>query len=502
MLPRVLALFRSRLAAHLGGEGLPVGALCAHGTLTSGACLILRDGLAPFGYALLALTLAAGLLCISLLGEFGGLLRDDPAAEWSRSLPATELERRLGHSSAVLAMVGLLSAGSALPAALLAPPSLDTGARVVLVAAVFAQALVLSCGLLAMQSALGERAEGLLVGLQSLLVALAAAGGLGALRLGSWLRTLALGEVDWPAWLDAAPPAWFAATVGSAPDAAGLPSAWGVVALAVGAAALLCAVPPAPAARGRRSATLAARLLELPRRFAARWWVHRRERGTFELVFAALPLERDFVLRTYPMIGIPLAFLLVGARAQSGAEREGILTLLLFTPAAYLPVLLAQLPATASPRARWLVDCAPIAPAAIRGGALKALAVRFLIPLHGLLAAVAVLLGEGALAGRLAPAGAVVSVLAVRLLYPRIVSAPPLSTAVEELEVNHDWMGLVMTLVVVLVGVSFLAGALVTSLPRAAAFTAGLIAVELALDRRGHSWSSSPAGEASGPKRG
>ncbi len=36
------------------------------------------------------------------------------------------------------------------------------------------------------------------------------------------------------------------------------------------------------------------------------------ERGTFDLVWDALPLEREFVLRTYPMFGIPLAFLVAG----------------------------------------------------------------------------------------------------------------------------------------------------------------------------------------------
>ena len=484
MVLRVLAILRARLAAHLGREWLPIPALCTHGTLTAVACLIVRDGLEPFAYALFALTLAAGLACLSLLGEFGGLLRDDPAAEWSRSLPATELERRVAHALAALSMVAALTLGSALPAALLAPPSLDAAARASLVLAIFAQALFLASALLTTQSALGERAEGLLIGLQSLLVALAVAGGLAALRVGPWLRTLARGETTWPPWLDAAPPAWFAATLGAPPAAAGLPPTMLVVALTLGAGVLLCAVPPARAPRGRPTATLAARLLKPLRLVAARLWVDRRERGVFELVFAALPLERDFVLRTYPMIGIPLAFLLVGARAGSGDEREGLLVLLLFTPAAYLPVLLAQLPVSASPRARWLVDCAPVSPAAVRGGALKALAVRFLIPLYAVLAAVAVALGEGELALRFAPAGAVVSLLVLRVLYPRVVLAPPLSTATEELEVDHDWMGLLLTLAMILVGVSFLARALVTSALHATAFTAGLVAIELVLNRR------------------
>ncbi|MDP6538950.1 MAG: hypothetical protein QF903_06725 [Planctomycetota bacterium] len=484
MLPRILALFQSRLRAHLGGGGPPLGALVAHGALTAGACLILRDQLSPYAYALLTLTLAAGLLCTSLLGEFGSLLRDDPAGEWARSLPATELEQRLARSLAVLVMVALLTAGCVLPALLFSPPSLDLAARASLAAAMLAQALLLSAGLLALQSALGERAEGALVAVQSALVALAAAGTMAALRLGAWLRTLELEGTPWPRWLDAAPPAWFAGWVGVAPDAADLPPTHLVGALAALAVALLCALPAAPAPRGRPTATLAARLLEPLRRAAARFWVRSSERGAFDLVFAGLPLERDFVLRTYPMIGIPLAFLLIGARAESGAEREGLLTLLLFTPAAYLPVLLAQLPATATPRARWLLDCAPIGRAALRGGALKAVAVRFLVPLHALLAALAVALGEGTLAARLAPAGALVSLLALRLLYPRIVSAPPLSTAAEDLAVNHDWMGLVLTLVVVLVLVSVAATALVTTFPRALAFTAALIALEMALDRR------------------
>jgi hypothetical protein len=246
---------------------------------------------------------------------------------------------------------------------------------------------------------------------------------------------------------------------------------------------VLLLAPPAPPPAGRRTTTLLARLLRPARALAERAWIARRERGVFALVYDALPLERDFVLRTYPMIGIPLAFLLAGAGMGGGDERRGLLALLLFTPAIYLPVLLAHVPATASPGARWILDTAPVPAAAVRNAAVKALALRFLLPLYALLAAIAASLGEGALAARLLPAALLSSLLALRVLYPRIVLDPPLSTAPDEIAARHDWMSLLLTLTVVLVGLAIFAERALTTPGRAALLAAALALVELSLDR-------------------
>ena len=56
MLHRLQALYRARLRAQLGGGVLPAAPLLAHGSLAAVLCLLVRDALDPFGFALFALT--------------------------------------------------------------------------------------------------------------------------------------------------------------------------------------------------------------------------------------------------------------------------------------------------------------------------------------------------------------------------------------------------------------------------------------------------------------
>ena len=86
MTRRILALFRARLAAQLGGEVVPAAAALSQGALVGALCLLVRDELGLFGYALLALAASGGLVAIALLGEFGALLREDPARDWAETL--------------------------------------------------------------------------------------------------------------------------------------------------------------------------------------------------------------------------------------------------------------------------------------------------------------------------------------------------------------------------------------------------------------------------------
>jgi hypothetical protein len=211
--------------------------------------------------------------------------------------------------------------------------------------------------------------------------------------------------------------------------------------------------------------------------------VRASERASFDLVFDALPLEREFVLRTYPMIGIPLAFLVAGARGETGAGRDGLLAVLLFTPPTYLPILLAHVPATASPRARWLLETAPLPDSSIANGALKAVAVRFLLPLHAFLFALAWSQVGFGFALRLALPGALLSLIVVRRLYPMCVSDLPLSVAANEIESKMDWTGILLTLAVALTIVAVLAFKYITSVPIGIGVCAVLLAIELALDR-------------------
>jgi len=485
VLERIRAIASARLRAHLGGELIPAAALLAQGSLVGTLALMVRSELASWGFALFTLSFGAGLVSMTLLGEFGSLLRRDPAAAWSEALPATPFERRAAHALAVLVLLIALSVGALLPAVLLAPAEATLLQRALLLGASAAQALALGSLLLAVQALFGERVEGLLVLLQTLLVVAAVTGLLYAPALVPTVAALESGELSAAGGLALFPPTWYASLVADAPSSVdGVGAAWLLAATAV-ALVVLLVLPPAREGRGRRTRTLLARALAPLRALASRFWVRKEERAAFDLVYDALPLERDFVLRTYPMIGIPLAFLVVGAQGERGQGLEDLLALLLFTPAVYLPVLLAHVPVTASPEARWLLDGSPLARGAIEAGAIKALAVRFLAPLYLALVLLALVFAGPLFTLRLALPGALVSLISLRLLYPRCTLDLPLSTAADEIEVHHDWTGFLLTLAVVLTLLAIAAQRLVTGLGGSAALVAGLFLVELVLERVG-----------------
>jgi len=426
---RISALVRAYLAGEWFGESgtrLPVGPLFIHGTLAAVLCFLARAELPPYPYGVFALSIPLALTTLPLLGELAPLLRADPAADWIGSQPVAPAELRLARLACVAILLGGLALGSLLPAALLAPAEMGLAARVLLVAGGIAQTLVVAAVLLALQGLLGERADTPLVALQTLVFCGVIVGTVLGLRLLPQLAALTT-----PAGaLLAYPPAWFAAPLRGGP----LASPANLIAL--GALALAFAIfalapfPPAPAAR-RTSSPLAV-LLRPARRLATRVWVRRDERAVFDLVYDALPAERDFVMRTYPLVAIPLAFLLLGPR-PGDARGEGLLALLLFTPAIYLPILLVHLPATATPAARWIVDTAPLAESSEREAAIKALAVRFLFPLYVALALVTWAQAGGELALRVAPPAAVAGLFSLRFAYPACVGAPPLSLSVQDL---------------------------------------------------------------------
>jgi hypothetical protein len=487
---RVLAVFRAGFEAQWARGAWPAAPLVMHGSIAAVLCALVKNDLPPFAYALFAFSVSASLIALPLLGEFGALLRADPAREWIEALPVTKFELRAGRTLLLGVSIALLSLAALVPAAVFAPSAMSIAARIALVAWGLAQALGLAAVLLAVQSALGERAETLLVILQTALVAGIVIGLVAGLRVVPAIRGLSSPARGAPelAWF---PPAWFAAQIADGSreingeisaqiDAWWRSAAWIATAAAC---AILAAAPLPPAPRARRTGGWLALALAPARALATRIWVRSSERAAFDLVFDALPLEREFVLRTYPMFGIPLAFLFVGARGETGPAHDGLLAVLLFTPATYLPVLLVHVPASASARARWILECAPISPRAIANGALKAVAVRFILPLYVLLFAIAWSQVDASFAARLALPGACVSLIVVRLLYPMCVGDLPLSVAPDEIEAKMDWTGTLLTLAIVLTIAAMVAFAYITTIGRGLAVAAALITIEWAFDR-------------------
>lgn len=460
---RVLLLSSARLKALGWGLSGPLGPLMMHAAVTALLCSLVREGLPPFAYGVFALSLSGALVAIPLLGEFGSLLRADPTGDWVEALPVRRIELRLARSLSVLSFLALLACGSLVPAALLAPAAAGATGKLTLLLSGLEQVLCLAAVLIWLQNALSERAEGLLVALQTALIVGAILGTMFGLKqvpaMASWdsIEDAGLGRF--------VPSAWFAAPLAKEVSAG---ARWIPELLTLCGLALLIGTPPPRLAQGRRGGGALAVLLTPLRRLAARFWVRSEERATFELVFDALPRERDFVLRTYPLIGIPLAFFWMGARSEVGADRESALALMLFTTAAYLPILILHVPVTASPKARWLLELAPLPMRALQSGAIKAVAVRFIVPLYVALGLLTWSLGGLALAIEMALPAALLALFIMHVLYKRLVGQLPLSCTAQDVQAGETGgANLLFTLAIGLTLVSIFAYKTLTSIPRA-----------------------------------
>jgi len=434
---RVASLLRAHLASTPSG-GSPIAALLTQALVASFFCALVNEALPPFVYGLFALTLTAALVTIPLIGELGWILRRDPAEDWVGSQPVRPIERRIARALHLGTVLWVLALGSLLPAAFFAPEVTDVLPRVLLPVLGLGLVTLLAAVILFLQNLLGERAESVLVGFQTLLVVSVVVGIVLGIRSVPTLASMPTLGDDHATFLWLYPPSWFAAPLASA---AGEPARWwlpgGVGLLALG---LLLALPPAASLRPVRTPWLSV-LLWPARRFATRFWVRADERGAFDLVYDALPREREVVLRTVPMIGIPLAFLVVASTEGGSAQRSDVLALLLFTAAIYLPILLTHVPATATPLAAWILGTAPVPEGAIVAGTVKALAVRFLVPLYLLLGFITWIQAGPLQVVELALPGFLLSLLVLRRLYPVCVGGPPLSTAPDEIRFDLDWMG-------------------------------------------------------------
>jgi hypothetical protein len=477
---RVRALLRVRFASG-SRERVPLSALFVHAVLAACLCGLARGRLPPFAYGVFALSLTGALVGIPLLGELGWLLRRDPAATWVRTLPlrARELElARMLHLGALLAALAL---ASAVPAALLAPPETEPGARLVLPLLAIGWVLFVAALLLGVQSLLGERAEGMLVLFQTGVIVLAVVGIVfGVRHLQELARLPAIGAPQAPfLWL--VPPAWFAAPLAGLGSARALlplvPTGLGIAGLAL--------LPPIAAVewpRGARGSWLGA-LLAPARALASRLWVRRAERGAFDLVYEALPREREVMLRAVPLLGIPLAFLVLASSEARAGARSDVLALLFFTAGAYLPVLLVHVPVSATPEAAWILRTAPVGARAVAEGTIKALALRFLVPLYALLALLGATFGGLDVIPRLALPGYLVSLLCLRCLHPHCVAHLPLSTPPESVRFDLDRFGDLGGAALVLTGVAVLANRVLDSWPAALLASGALLVADLVLER-------------------
>jgi hypothetical protein len=489
VLHRTLLLTRALLVGAFGGgrgERLPVAPLVFLAVLAGLVAGLVRGELAPFGTALVALALALALGTLPLLGELAPLLRSDPAAEWIGALPVRPRDVRVARTLALATVAAAMAVALTLPAAVLAT-GIGVGERALLVLLGMAQAWTVAAALLLVQRALGDRGEGLLTLLQAALLVAVLVGLIAGLRA---LPRLAELSAPTPGLL-ALPSTWFAAPIAAlhAGEAGAFEGSTGpAVALALAATACALAVlawgpfPPAPRARPTRSSL--GLLLAPARRLALRTWVAPDERGPFELVYHALPAERDFAVRVWPLVALPLGFLFLGADPAT-TEGRGLWVLLLFAPVAYLPFVLMHVPVSATPAARWLVDTAPIDPATELAGARKAVALRVLLPLHVALGVLAAALVEARFAATLAPVAAAFGLLALRVLY-RPPQRPPLSTPPDDLAgaYSEGVAGSVLTVGIVASGLGLAAWQVFPG-PAAGWGVLGLVvALELTLERR------------------
>jgi hypothetical protein len=431
MFARVRALAGAWLAGEWFGERgqrLPLGPILLHGSLAAALSLAVRGELGRYPYAVFALTLPLVLATLPLLGELAPLLRADPAQDWIAAQPVRPFEIRLARITCIVCLLGTLVASSLVPALALAPSSLGIVARLFLLVAGMAQALVVAAVLLALQALFGKRLESVLVLLQTAVFCATIVGAIAGLR-----HVPALAHMGAPSGLVAFfPPAAFASFVLEQPFRVAPVAITSAIAATCFALCLL-AFAPFPATLGARSTHTPLSIVLAPlRALATRLWVRPEERASFDLVYDALPAERDFVMRAYPLLAVPLAFLILGGGAHD-PQSEGLLALLAFTPAIYLPVLLVHVPATATPLARWLLDTAGLDPRAEREGTIKAIAVRFLAPLYLALLAVPIARGGLDLGLRLFGPALVAGLLTLRAGYASCVSSPPLSLLVQDL---------------------------------------------------------------------
>ena len=477
---RVIALVRAQLSGEVLGERTPVAALAMQAVVATLLCLLVRGEVGAYGYAVFALAIPLALIAVPLLGELAPLLRADPASEWVGAQPVSGRDLRLARVATLLIIVGMLALAALVPAALLAPGGLGLGDRAALVGAGLLQVWVAAAALLLLQVVLtrlpGRGGESFLVLLQTAVFLCVLVGLLAGLRSLPVLDELQGSERG----LLFFPPAWFASF--AAPAGFGTP---GAIALGsvIGAMAVFLLAPFPPAPRAQSTHSVLATLLRPFRAVAEALWVRPDERAPFAFVYDALPAEREFVLRTYPLVAAPLLFLALGAD-PSTTEGEGLFALLLFAPAAYLPFVLMHVPTSSTPDARWIVDTAPLDERVEDQGAMKAVAIRLLVPLYLGIGALVYATASPGLCLRLWPVAVAAGLITLRVLTRRGVGRP-LSTKANDLlsTWNEGLGGTLMTLAVLMTLIAVAAWRGIASPAIGWGLLAAVVALEVALAR-------------------
>jgi hypothetical protein len=451
---RIWILIRARLAGEWfsdKGARAPVAPMLLVAAMTALSAGLVRDALDPYPYVIAMLTLALGLTAIPLLGELAPLLREDPAEQWIAAQPVRPIELRAARIGTLLAILYALTLACLVPAAWLAPTEATWLMRFGFVGIGLVQATVMAAFLLGIQVVLGERAEGLLVAVQTMIMLGLIAGLLSALGKLPELAAIE-GPTGLVAWV---PIAWFALVAHTDPGA--FPAALALGSGIIIAATILLAFAPFPPSSTARSTRTPIGLLCAPlAALLEHTWVRREERAVYRFVYDALPAERDFVVRVYPLLITPLAFLLLGAETET-LHGRGLLAILLFAPAMYLPVLLMYVPTTATPAARWVVEASPLDPRVEDVATIKAIFVRFLVPFEVVLGVVVASLGAPGMALRLAPAALVYGAVVLRTCYSDMCTARPLSAPAAELGSAFDGGGGGLMIVAILGAVASLA---------------------------------------------
>jgi hypothetical protein len=356
----------------------------------------------PFGFAFLQMLILMAAVAMSLVAEFGVALVDPDDHPLLSPLPISTRTYFAARAVNALFYVGVVATSWSLPGAILAGflhgGSVAAGLRHLLAALLAglssAAFVVLGYGLLSRAVAARQVHEVIL----KLQVLFSIAVFLGLLY-GPALLPGVEGFVPFSrsAWALAVPPAWFGALAagGPAPLAAvalltPLVVAVVLLRLSIGYAAALRS--HASARRpGEREVRGAGRLAALFRRV----FVRRDERAAFDLTAILMARERPFRLRSYPLLGFPIALVVLALTTRSPHDRLVWLMLLMYAPNLYFPAVVSLLPHTANPEAAWIWRTSPVeARGAAVLGAQKAFLLRFVLPLYALVAVFAVWLWD------------------------------------------------------------------------------------------------------------
>ena len=366
---RLLAQARFSQALPEGGW-LPVAGILIHGGLLTICALILGGQLIPELFGTLTLGLSGVLCGVALLGDLAPLLARDHSDDWIESQPSTPADHTRARTLVLTVVLGSLGAGGMIPVALLGPEGLATWMLPILGAL---QALAIATVLLLIERFAGRHGAGLLIGLQTLLLALLFAGSF--LVLERLPQLAAMTEI--PGYWHMFPSSGLGGLLGDAPN-------WILAAPALALALALPFVPASEAEVPHSTDTPLARLLAPIARMIEKGFLAPAQKAPFRFIQRALPAERDFAIRAWPLGIAPLALLGIGAD-PSTLHGQGLFALVAFAPAAYLPVFLMFVPTTRTPEARWILDSAPLHPhhEAIAGR--WAVALRVVLPLQAVI---------------------------------------------------------------------------------------------------------------------